>query len=74
MFCFLKLAKQISLISVDIACKALLTIQVDMFVFDGAHAGRELQQVEAFPVGTIRGHFFCSSQAGIPHRILYLDN
>ena len=58
--------------------KALQTIQVNMFLFDGlstnniifsckenvSHAGRELQQVKAFPVGSVEGHCFCSSRTG----------
>ena len=42
---------------------------------DFSQAGRKLQQVTAFPVGTVGGHCFCSSRAGLlHHRILYLDN
>ena len=31
---------------------------------DFSQAGRKLQQVTAFPVGTVGGHCFCSSRAG----------
>ena len=65
--------------SVRISLKALLTIQVNIFLFNGqstkliaysfhvrkdfSHAGRELHQVEAFPRGPYEGIF------QLPHRL-----
>ena len=50
----------------DIAFKALLLGQSTNNIFrkDFSHAGRELQQVEAFPAGTVGGRCFCSSHTG----------
>jgi len=34
-----------------------------------------LQQVEAFPVGTVGGLcLYCSRAGQLPHRLLYIDN
>ena len=42
---------------------------------DSSHAGRQLNQVEAFPVRTVGGHCFCSRRAGlVHHKILHLDH